>query len=79
MFVRELYDEQGLYLLEERAEGKVEGEFTEYLYMRKGDHSNHNSNATTNITVAFYEGGIPVGGRNIAEFKPETGEWKDIG
>lgn len=78
VLVRELHDEQGLYLLEMKVTDKEEGEFSEYLYMRKGNHPNQNETMTTNISVIFYEHGIPVGGNNIAEFIPESGLWENI-
>ena len=75
---RELYDEQdGLYLLEIKVEGKKAGESTEYTYRRKGTFGK-NATLTTHIDVAYYEDNIPVGGSNISEFDYETGEWLEV-
>jgi len=77
-FVRELSDEQGLYLLEVQAEGKEPGEVTQYRYQRKGTFPNHNESLETVIQVVYYQDEIPVGGTNIAEYKSETGQWEEV-
>ena len=75
--VRELTDEQGLYLLEAQIDGKEKRETIQYMYMRKGRFPNHNETAETAINVVYYQDGIPVGGDNVAVFNDETGEWKE--
>jgi len=72
---RELSDEKGVYLREIEIKGEKEGEVTEYQYMRKGRHANHNESDKTAISVIYYEDGMPVGGERIATFNEETGEW----
>lgn len=74
-FVRELSDEQGLYLLEVKADGKKPGEVAEYLYIRKGIHPNRNETAETTIYVTQYEDGMPIAGETLAGHNSETGEW----
>jgi hypothetical protein len=73
--VRELSDENGLYLLEAKILGEKPGEITQFEYMRKGTFPNHNESVETAIHKVFYENEIPVGGESVAVFKPETGEW----
>jgi hypothetical protein len=70
--VRQLEDEQGLYLLEIKIPGE-DGD-TEYSYMRKGRYPEGKA-MTTTIHVTFFDGtGFPVGGHSIA--KHREGEWK---
>ncbi|OHA17826.1 MAG: hypothetical protein A2836_03160 [Candidatus Taylorbacteria bacterium RIFCSPHIGHO2_01_FULL_45_63] len=76
--VRELSDEQGLYLLEAKVEGENSGETTQYEYMRKGRFPNHNEASETAIYKVYYENEIPVGGDKVAVYKSETGEWEDV-
>lgn len=75
---RELSDEKGVYLREVAVAGEKEGEVTEYQYMRKGDHPNHNESDKTVISAIHYQDGIPVGGEQIATFNDETGEWTKL-
>jgi hypothetical protein len=75
---RELSDEKGVYLREVEVAGDKEGEVTEYQYMRKGTHANHNESDQTAISVIYYQDGVPVGGQRIATFNDETGEWKRL-
>ncbi len=75
---RELSDEKGVYLREVEVAGEKEGEVTEYQYMRKGRHSNHNESDQTAISVIYYRDGVPVGGERIAVFSEETGEWRKL-
>ena len=72
---RELSDEKGVYLREVEVKGEKEGEVTEYQYMRKGRHSNHNESDRTAISVIYYEDGMPVGGERIAIFDEDAGVW----
>ena len=66
-------DADGLWLLEIQVEGPKPGEMTEYAYRRAGTFG-RNKHALTTIEVAYYEDGIPVGGKTIANFL--DGEWK---
>lgn len=76
--VRELSDEQGLYLLEAKIKGKKPGEIIQYQYMRRGIFPNHNEASETALHVVYYQDEMPVGGDKIAVYKSETGEWKEI-
>lgn len=73
---RELSDEQGVYLLEVEIKGENEGEVTEYQYMRKGVHPNHNESDVTAISRIDYKDGVPIGGERVAVFDEKTGEWR---
>ena len=75
---RELSDDQGVYLREVEVKGEKEGEVTEYQYMRKGRHPNHNESDKTAISAIYYENGVPVGGELLAVFNDETGEWRKL-
>lgn len=77
-FVRELSDEQGLYLLEVKIEGKKSGEIIQYEYMRKGRFPNHNEASETAVCVVYYKDEVPMGGDKIAVYNPETGEWEEV-
>lgn len=72
---RELSDKDDIYLLEVTIPGENPGETIEYTYQRKGTFG-PNSTTTTNISVAYYENGEPVGGKVFANYNEETGEWK---
>ena len=76
--VRELYDEQGLYLLEAVIAGERPGETVMYEYMRKGRYPNHNQISQTGIHVTFYRGKDPISGKEITSINPQTGEWVDV-
>jgi hypothetical protein len=73
--VRELADELGPYLIEVKIEGQEAGNYSEYLYMRKGQFPNKNATLETTIFVTHYEGEMPVGGENVASYNENTGEW----
>jgi hypothetical protein len=75
VLVRELSDEQGLYLLEAKIEGEKPGETTQFEYMRKGQFPNGNQSSETVIHVVFYQDGIPCGGHDVANRDSVTGEW----
>ena len=77
-FVRELSDEQGIYLLEVKIENKESGESVEYRYTRKGTFPNKIASAETIIHRVYYEGDMPVGGDNVAEYKSETRKWEIV-
>ncbi len=76
--VRELSDEQGLYLLEAKVEGDKPGEVIQYEYMRKGRHPNQHHEAKTSICIMHYQGDRAVGGSTIAVYDSATGEWRKI-
>ena len=78
ILVRELTDEQGLYLLEASIEGKSPGESLQYEYMRKGRFPNQNEASETAIYSVRYEGGTPAGGDKVAVYSSETGVWEEI-
>jgi len=65
-------DADGLWLLEIQVEGPKPGEMTEYSYRRAGTYGN-NKHAVTTIEAAYFEDGIPVGRRTIANLV--DGEW----
>ena len=75
-FVRELKDENGLYLLEAQERGETSGEFTLYVYQRKGNFGKYSSIATT-LEKVYFENDGPIGGDLIAEYDISTGEWID--
>ena len=75
--VRELSDEQGLYLLDVKIEGEKPGETTQYEYMRKGRFLNQNQASETAIHKVYYEDEMPVGGEKVAVYKSESGEWEE--
>lgn len=73
--VCELSDEKGLYLLEVEKPGEAAGETTQYYYIRKGRHGNHNESSETKIAVTYYQDETPISGHDIATLDEETGEW----
>ena len=73
--IRELSDEQGLYLLEVKIDSEKPGEMTLYRYSRKGIFQNHNEASETALHIVWYQDEIPIGGDKIAVYNPETGEW----
>jgi len=75
--VRELSDEQGLYLLEANVSGKEGGEVIQYQYMRKGRFPNHHEASDTAICIVYIQNGEPVHGYTVAKYSPETGEWRE--
>jgi hypothetical protein len=79
VFVRELADEQGLYLLEVKVEGDKPGEITQYEYLRKGRYENHDEASETAIHKVDYENGEVVWGKKVALYNSETGEWEALG
>lgn len=75
--VRSLYDGKGLYVLEMEIEGKEPGETIQYEYMRKGRFPNNMEASETAVHLMYYKDGIPEGGKKIAVYNSETGEWKE--
>ncbi len=73
--VRELSDHDGIYLLEAREQGDKPGEFTDYIYQRRGSFPNKNAATTTVLERVFFENDIPCGGDVLAEHDDATGEW----
>jgi hypothetical protein len=53
-----------------------DGETATLEYMRKGRHEvmKGSNSLRTNIYVTYFDGGFPVGGTNVAEFK--NGKWQ---
>ncbi len=76
--LRELYDEQGLCLLDLRIEGKQPGEMSEYLYTRKGLLPNKVMTLETSIEVSYYQDGEIVGGDRVAIFGYQKNEWEEV-
>jgi hypothetical protein len=76
--VRELSDDQGLYLLEAKVEGKEPGEVVQYEYMRKGRFPNHNEASETALHVVYYQDDMPVGGDKVAVYNPDTNAWEEV-
>ena len=76
---RELEDESGLYFLEAKVKGEKEGEVVEYMYNRKGEFSTHKSSGTSIYeTVYDKDGDFVKYPEHIAEYNPDTGEWKNV-
>ncbi|MDP3986575.1 MAG: hypothetical protein Q8P77_04080 [Candidatus Veblenbacteria bacterium] len=78
VLVRELFDEQGLYLLEVKGASEEQGEIIQYEYMRKGRFPNHNEASESAIYRVYYQGEMAVGGDKIVVYKSETGEWEEV-
>jgi hypothetical protein len=74
--VREKSDDIGLYLLEIRVNGVDEGTYTEYVYVREGDHEPKITSITSSIYSVDYEGDVPVGGSTIANVI--NGAWEMV-
>ena len=72
---RELSDENGVYLLETRTPEK-NGEYTQYVYMRKGQFQNTNGSEATVIYSVEYMNGEPCGGSTVANCA--EGAWQEI-
>lgn len=73
--LRELADADGIYLLEVREPGEKTGEFTDYVYQRKGKFPGGNEAANTVLEKIYFVDDIPCGGDIIAEYDSGTGEW----
>ena len=73
-FLRELKDGDGIYLFEAKEPGEKSGEYTIYLYKRKGTFGK-NSAAKTVIEKLYFENDFPCGGDTIADYDEATGEW----
>lgn len=75
--LREIYDDQGLKLLDLRFEGKEPGETMEFLYTRAGELPNVVPTSQTSIEVSYYQDGDCVAGDRIAVFDPNSGVWQN--
>ena len=75
--VRELSDDQGLYMFEVEKPGDLPGERTQYIYMRKGEFPNGIATLETHIDVVYMEGDDVVGGNSVARIS-ENGEWEKL-
>ncbi len=75
--LRELADGEGIYLLEVRTQEKVSGEYTLYVYQRKGTFPNRNEAANTVLEEVYFVNGNPCGGNIVAEFDTAIGEWEE--
>ena len=73
-FLRELKDGDGIYLFEAKEPGEKSGEYTIYLYKRKGTFGK-NSAAKTVLEKVYFENDIACGGDTIANYDEATGEW----
>ncbi|MFA6494895.1 MAG: hypothetical protein WC246_00820 [Candidatus Paceibacterota bacterium] len=73
--IRELADTDGVYLLEAREQGKKPGEFTDYIYQRKGTFPGHNDAEKTVLEKVYFEDDMPCGGDIIAEYDDTTRTW----
>lgn len=69
---KRLEDDKGLYCLEVEVSGE-NGAVMEYGYMRKGRFGRNQSSATE-ITVTYYENGVPISGTTVATCI--DGNWK---
>lgn len=75
--VRALEEGGEIYLLELLVEGPVEGETAEYTYRRKGNFGNNKYRSPdTLIEVVHYKDGDFDTGDTLANFDPNTKEWK---
>lgn len=74
--VREKSDDTGLYLLEIRVNGVDEGKYTEYVYVREGDHEPKITSIVSCLYSVEYEGDVPVGGSTIANVV--NGAWEMV-
>lgn len=72
--LRELSDENGLYLLELRIETKIHGYTLEFEYMRKGRYGRNQASATA-LHLMLYVDGVPQTGDRIAEYNAEADIW----
>ena len=66
--IRVMEDGEGLYLWDIKV-----GEGIEYSYMRKGAYE-QGSSSDTKIYVTFFDGGMPIGGHDVAKYI--DGEWQ---
>jgi len=72
--VREKFDEGGLYLLEVKIADNFTGESIHFEYLRKGKYSEGATDSTV-IYIEFYSGDQCIGGHNVADLDPKTGNW----
>ena len=77
VFVRELSDELGIYLLEAKGVDS-DGDKIEFFYHRKRDYPGGHNSPVTRIENVRYVGEDAVSGVNLTQFNYETGEWEEI-
>ncbi|OGY56725.1 MAG: hypothetical protein A2Y84_01375 [Candidatus Colwellbacteria bacterium RBG_13_48_8] len=70
--IRQLEDEQGLYLLDATVSGE-DGD-AEYSYMRAGRYPEGQASATAIHVTFFSKEGVPVGGHSVAKYI--GGDWE---
>ena len=75
VFVRELTDEAGPYLIEMNVEGGVPGEITQYVYVRKGSTPDGVQAAETTICTLEYVDGDLCGGGTVADYDYAANAW----
>lgn len=78
--VRELYDEDGLYLLEEQVQvlGSEANEIEEYRYTSKGPDREKNPMDASRIDIVYYINDMPVGSNQLAKFNETTQAWDKV-
>ncbi|MEK7637972.1 MAG: hypothetical protein AAB375_00900 [Patescibacteria group bacterium] len=68
-------DERGVYYLEAKSPETRPGEYTVYVYLRKGTYPGGSSSLTTRLMAEEYTHGDVDSGDDIAELDPATNEW----
>ncbi len=68
-------DEKGVFLLELSVTGEQPDETTFYRYQRKALYGKNLGSTMTTIQVSYVEGGMPVGGKTLADYDEKTGVW----
>lgn len=76
IFVRELSDEKGLYLLEVQTEIDEAGENTMYQYVRKVSSAEPLREIVTSICAVYYQDGMPTGGDTVAIYNSQRKTWE---
>lgn len=74
VILRELNDENGPCVLELSAKDS-EGNKVIYSYMRKGKWPDAGSTTVTSINLLRIPESVSIGGKTIAEYDDNTGEW----
>ena len=73
---QELRDEKGIYRLEVWGPTHDDGTRTMYGYLRTSGPFDIQTSPTTRIYAIEFDGEDIVGGRDVAEYDPQTQEWK---
>jgi hypothetical protein len=78
--IEERRDEAGIYLLlaQTPEDPAKPGDYTVYVYHRKGTFPEQAASAVTQLEAVYYSGGQPCGGENVAELDPVSNEWRDV-